>query len=226
MAQSTGAHAMQAQTIGAQVDVADALRILGHRGQTLDAELEAAVERIAAQVNALQPRAVWRTFSIEQITADGEDAGVQLAGTSFRLPGSHIARHLRDAREAVLMAVTLGAESERLLKRSACISATEGLIADACASSLVEEAANGVSRMVAEAAAARDLRAGRRFSPGYGNFPLSAQRGFLRAIDAEKLLGIRLTEGDLMVPAKSITAVIPLAVDDQERIGPVEEELR
>lgn len=204
------------RALQAQVNEADALRFLGHRGQALGAGLEDAVERIAAQVNGLQPCGIWRTFAIEQISADGEEAGVQLAGTLFFLPGSHIARHLRDAQEAVLLAVTLGAESERLLKRSTCISSTDGLIADACASSLVEEAANSASRLITEEASARGLHAGRRFSPGYGNFPLSAQRDFLRAIDAEKLLGIRLTEGDLMVPTKSITAVIPLT---KERIG-------
>lgn len=194
------------QRVEAQVNVADALRFLGHRGQPLDGSLDATIERTAAAVNELRPRATWRTFPIERV----DESGVALAGTAFVLPGSHIARHLRDASDAVLMAVTLGAESERLLKRRACVSPTDGLIADACASSLVEEAANGASRRIAEEAAARGLRSGKRFSPGYGDFPLSAQRGFLQAVEAERLLGIRLTDGDLMVPAKSITAVVPL----------------
>lgn len=199
------------QVVEAQVDVADALRLLGHRGQSLDGSLDATIERAAAAVNELRPRATWRTFPIESVDESGVTlAGVTLAGAPFVLPGSHIACHLRDASDAVLMAVTLGADSERLLKRRACLSASDGLIADASASSLVEEAADGVSRMIAEEAAARGLRSGKRFSPGYGDFPLAAQRAFLQAIEAEKLLGIRLTDGDLMVPAKSITAVVPL----------------
>ena len=202
----------RAHAIEAQVDVADALKFLGHRGQLMDAELEGSVRSIADEVNDLQPRGLWQAFPI----AKTSEEGVRLQGTPLFLPGSHIARHLDGAREAVLMAVTLGADSERLLKRSTCISATDGLIADACASSLVEEAANGISRLVAETARDQGLRAGRRFSPGYGDFPLSAQGDFLRAIGAEKLLGIRLTEGDLMVPAKSITAVIPLFDEEAE----------
>ena len=199
--------------IEAQVDVADALKFLGHRGQLMDAELEGSVNSITEEVNGLQPRGLWQAFPIAKTSGEG----VQLQGTALFLPGSHIARHLDGAREAVLMAVTLGADSERLLKRSACISATDGLIADACASSLVEEAANGISRLVAEEAQAQGLRAGKRFSPGYGDFPHSAQGDFLRAIGAEKLLGSRLTEGDLMVPTKSITAVIPLFDEEAER---------
>lgn len=182
------------------------LRFLGHRDQPLDGGLDAMIERTAAAVNELRPRATWRTFPVERV----DESGVVLAGAPFVLPGSHIARHLRDASDAVLMAVTLGADSERLLKRRVCVSPSDGLIADACASSLVEEAANGVSRIIADEAATRGLHSGKRFSPGYGDFPLSAQRGFLQAIEAEKLLGIRLTDGDLMVPAKSITAVVPL----------------
>ena len=206
--------------VEAQVDIADALRFLGCRGHSVDANLDETIERVAAGVNELQPRGLWRTFPIERVA----DEGVELEGTSFVLPGSHIARHLRGANQAALMAVTLGADSERLLKRSACISSLEGILTDACASSLVDEAANSMSNMIAEDTAARGLRAGKRFSPGYGNFPLSSQRDFLRAIDADKLLGIRLTEGDLMVPMKSVTAVVPLFEEGTDLIRETAEE--
>lgn len=47
-----------------------------------------------------------------------------------------------------------------------------------------------------------------RFSPGYGDFPLSAQKEILDGLEAGKRIGITLTEGYLMMPSKSVTAVI------------------
>ena len=76
----------------------------------------------------------------------------------------------------VLLAVTLGTQSEMLLRRERALSATDGLLVDACASSLVEQAANVLDGHIVEEAAARGLAATTRFSPGYGD----PGRGFVR----------------------------------------------
>ena len=54
------------------------------------------------------------------------------------------------------------------------------------------------------------LAATTRFSPGYGDLPLSCQPAFLVASGADRALGICATAAHLLVPAKSITAVIGL----------------
>ena len=110
----------------------------------------------------------------------------------------------------VLLAVTLGTQSEMLLRRERALSATDGLLADACASSLVEQAANVLNAHIVEEAAARNLAATSRFSPGYGDLPLSCQPAFLAASGADRALGIHATAAHLLVPTKSITAVIGL----------------
>ena len=109
------------------------------------------------------------------------------------------------------MAVTLGTRSEMLLRREYALSPTDGLIADACASSMVEQAADALNGIIDEQATAHDAVATWRFSPGYGDLPLSCQRDVLRLSGADKALGLRVNEADLLVPAKSIAAVIGLA---------------
>lgn len=197
-------------SVGASVQDQDALRYLGHRGQELDANFEEAFHRISAKLDALQAIGVVRCFPIKKTS----DQGVELEGTSLVLAGSNIATHLTGATEVALMAVTLGFESERLLKQLSCISATEGIIADACASSMIENAAHNFAQDISEEVKLRNMRCGKRFSPGYGNFPLSIQQEFITAIGADKTLGIKVTEGDLMVPTKSITAVVPIFEDN------------
>ena len=47
-----------------------------------------------------------------------------------------------------------------------------------------------------------------RFSPGYGDFPLGCQPALLGGLEASKRVGITLTDSYLMMPSKSVTAVI------------------
>ena len=49
-----------------------------------------------------------------------------------------------------------------------------------------------------------------RFSPGYGDLPLMVQPAFLAALDATRRIGLSVTKNNLLVPTKSITAVIGL----------------
>ena len=50
-----------------------------------------------------------------------------------------------------------------------------------------------------------------RFSPGYGDLPLTLQPEICAALDVQRRLGIHVTESLLMIPSKSVTAVIGLS---------------
>ncbi|WP_165173860.1 hypothetical protein [Adlercreutzia sp. ZJ242] len=200
----------------ARVDVAEALSYLGHAGQDLGPDLAARLERAAALCEGMAPSGMARAFPLESFACDeqGAPCGVRLRGCALELEGYDVAHHLAGACEVVLMAVTLGLGSESILRREAALNPTDGLLVDACASALVEDAANELSRLVEERARMRGLRAGARFSPGYGDLPLGIQRAFLDALGAGRALGISVTRGDLLVPAKSITAVAGLYCAD------------
>ena len=183
--------------LAAHVDREEALAFLGHDGQELGGDLADRLERAASLVEGeLPPRGVWRAVPIAEALAI--------------MPGEDIARHVEGCDEVVLMAVTLGAESEMLLRREQALSPTDGLLVDACASSLVEQAAGELNLLILGEAAVHGLIATARFSPGYGDLPLSCQPAFLAACGADRALGIHATEADLLVPAKSITAAIGL----------------
>ena len=49
-----------------------------------------------------------------------------------------------------------------------------------------------------------------RFSPGYGDFSIGHQGGILRMLDASKRIGLSMTDGNMLAPTKSVTAVIGL----------------
>lgn len=52
-----------------------------------------------------------------------------------------------------------------------------------------------------------------RFSPGYGDWQLEDQQKILQLLNCEKKIGLTLTDGYMLTPVKSVTAVIGLSVD-------------
>ena len=115
----------------------------------------------------------------------------------------HLAKNLSECSEAFVLAVTLGHGVDRLLSRLSRISPADFFIADAVSSAVAEAVCDVSSERIKA-----DNSCKSRFSPGYGDFDISVQRSVLDVLNAEKLLGITLTDGFLMLPQKSITAVM------------------
>ena len=182
----------------------DMLRYLGYDGQFLSDELE---ERIQAMIERCEsmsrPRWMWRKFRV-----DASSGEVHLAGSGLTLPGESIYRHVGKAAVCAIMACTLGLVNERELQKLNAMEPTDAVLFSAAGSSLVESAANACEAEIVADAASRGLRTNWRFSPGYGDFSLSVQPAFLRTLGADRSLGIAVTSSNLLIPAKSITAVV------------------
>ena len=187
------------------VDHDEVLRYLGYRGQPISPELETRITATVERCIALaRPRATLASFPVARV----HDGAVELQGCALRLTGSAIAAHLADATEVVLMAATLGADIDRELRRLSLTDALEQVIFDSAATALIERAADAAEAQARAYAAAQGAFTSWRFSPGYGDLPLDVQGDFLAALDATRQLGITLTPSSLMIPTKSVTAVV------------------
>lgn len=191
-------------------DLQEALRYLGHGGQELPPALGSRLEELAERCRELaRPRACLRSFEVSgsALTPDGVPV-MRLDSCALELVGHDIARHLAGAQAAGLMAVTLGTPLEQELRRLSLTDPTGEILLDAVATALVEQAADQAEGLLAEEATRRGLHATWRYSPGYGDFPLKTQRPLLAALDAQRRLGLSLTDSLLMIPTKSVTAVV------------------
>ena len=130
--------------------------------------------------------------------AEGE---IRIGGFSVRSAG--LEKNLSGCNEACLFAVTLGLSCERWLRRLSLLSPAKHFLADGLSSAYAEAAAELANKILA-----KDLSTAPRFSPGYGDLPLSAQKDLISATEANKYLHIELQESFLMVPQKSVTAII------------------
>lgn len=197
--------------VSCTLDRETALRFLGYTGQIVDNELLGRFEQLAQRCESeIVARYVWMVDTVKQV----ED-GLILETVNLHLPGKDCANHLRGAQYVVLVAVTLGQTCELELRQLKALNTLDFLMYDACASALTEAAGNVVHDQISEEAKLVDLYAHARFSPGYGDLPLSVQSAFLDAVGARKALGLAVNDNNFLVPTKSITAVIGLFEDKE-----------
>lgn len=153
--------------------------------------------------NEVQARSVLQKHSI---TVD--EAGITL-DTGVRFTSRDLARHLKGCDKALLLAATLGSRVDVAIRRLALGSVAEGAAAQAVAAALIESYCDSV-----QAKADTDGLAQRpRFSPGYGDWNLQEQSLLFPVLDCAKRIGLTLTDGLMMAPSKSVTAVIGLSED-------------
>ena len=177
----------------------DVLQYLRYRGGELGGESLAELDRCETLLlQTARPRLAWRLFSLQE---DGT-----LAGTDYRPGGEDIRAFLSDCDSVVLLAATLGAEAEALIRRAAGRDMAEAVILDAAGSAAIERVCDNFCADLAAALAPRYLTD--RFSPGYGDMPLSDQRALFRVLDVSRRIGVTLSESALMIPQKSVTALI------------------
>lgn len=115
-------------------------------------------------------------------------------------------KHLNDCERFFLFAATLGTEADRILSRYSKTDITHAAIAQAVMASYIEEYADRVMDEFDK----DGLFFKPRFSPGYGDLSITCQKTIIDITGADRKIGLTLTDSYMMVPEKSITAVLGL----------------
>ena len=181
------------------IDIRQAARYFGARGEADEATL-ALLERCAVPLlEAVTPRAVWLEADVDSLT----EAGI--------LQGGDILRHLEGCDKALLLAVTLGPGVDARIRRAGVGDIAAGVASDALGSALAEQTADAAEAELRQWAAGQDKYLTGRFSPGYGDWPISVQPLVAAALDTARKAGLCVTQNDLMTPRKSVTALLGLS---------------
>lgn len=182
----------------------EALRYLGAKQN--DEQAGVLVDTVYLKLrNEVQARSVLRKHSI---TVDSE--GVTL-DCGVRFTSRDLAAHLKGCEEALLLGATLGSRVDMAIRRLALGSVAEGAAAQAVAAALIESYCDSVQTQVDT----NGLAQRPRFSPGYGDWDLAEQKLLFPVLDCAKRIGLTLTDGLMMAPSKSVTAIIGLSDDVQ-----------
>jgi hypothetical protein len=135
-----------------------------------------------------------------------EPGGVQLEN-GISLESAALSKLLTGCREAVFMASTAG--KDVVLARDREITAGDaayGLVIDATASETADAGLDWIQEFLNGQLARQGRKLTTRYSPGYGDLDLSAQKLIYDALGLDKL-GISITDRYLLVPEKSVIAV-------------------
>ena len=117
-------------------------------------------------------------------------------------------KNLSGCESIVLFAATVGMEIDRLVARYATVSPTRSLLFQAIGAERIESLCDVFCREIAEEKAKIGFQTCPRFSAGYGDFPLEAQKQIFAVLDCPRKIGLTLNQSLLMSPSKSVTAII------------------
>ena len=132
----------------------------------------------------------------------------QVEFDSFSVASVDFSKFLLDSNEVFLIGTTIGKEIVDLRNNLMNNDSFKSVILDAVGSETVESFTEWVNEYLSKII----LKEGktltkRRYSPGYGDFPLSYQKKIAEILDLDKI-GVTVSDSFILSPEKSVTAFI------------------
>ena len=179
-----------------EVNIREILRYA--RSGTDDTETIMLVENCLSE--ALPKLTYKAVYTVETVTVSEDECNI--GGIVIR--SAALAKNLSGVRCAALVCATVGLGIDRLVTRYARSSPSRALIMQAIGAERVED----VLDMLTEELISKYGSLRPRFSVGYGDAPLEAQREITARLDTAKTIGVSLSDSLIMTPTKSVTAII------------------
>lgn len=132
----------------------------------------------------------------------------RIDGEVFQTKSRNLSVNLKDCEKILVFAATLGVGADYLIQKYNRLEMSRCSDLAGCFCGYDRGIRDQVCEGLKKGVRRKGLYLRPRFSPGYGDFSLSCQSAVLDALDAGKHLGIKLTDSFLMMPSKSVTAVI------------------
>ena len=163
-------------------------------------------------LEVITPRYVWKKYNVGANLVFARNGHIQDIGQTLAqcaglpLRGEDVKKHVQGCDEIILLAATIGLQVDELIHRTEASDMSGAVVLDALASVAVERLCDEAMKNCQLSIVNCQLTS--RYSPGYGDFPLDVQAELLSILDAKKKIGLYVNESNLLIPRKSITAVI------------------
>lgn len=163
--------------------------------------------------NIAKPRGTFRRVPLTYLNNE-----YSLLSGELKLSGRSITNHLKDSTEAILISGTLGISIDQLLRNLEVKDIKKALMMDSVASVAIENILDQIQadlrRTLAEGEHLTD-----RFAPGYGDLPLELNGPLSELLDTKRKIGLTVTSSGIMIPRKSILAIIGVADREQRPLA-------
>lgn len=131
--------------------------------------------------------------------------------TFMQTESEALKKNLQGCEKIVLFAATIGLETDRLIARYGIVSPLKSVIYQAIGTERVESLCDKFEDDIRNEMNEKGKFLRPRFSPGYGDFGLSAQSEIFKILDCRRKIGLTLNDTLLMSPSKSVTAIIGIS---------------
>ena len=177
-----------------QID--EVLRYMGTPPDRAEPAIRKLAEECAQELlGVARPRWAARTFELTL-----EEVGVRLS-SGLLLPGEDLKRHL--------FCATLSAQADALIRRAESGDMLRALALDCCATAAVEQLCDQIELELQRQFPGCFFPF--RYSPGYGDLPLTLQSSLLALLDAPRQVGLCASASHILTPRKSVTAILGVA---------------
>lgn len=195
-----------------KADRSEVLRYLGYKkGMVPDEAVSARIDACEdTLLRAITPKSVQKILPLtmsEDICPSGDSMPLLGIGAA-EVKSRALAKHLQGCSRVLLFAATLGIEPDRLIQRAQVTKISDAVLYQALAAAMIESYCDSLDNAFRKQMQAEGCTTRSRFSPGYGDLPLDFQRDVIRILDTPKTIGLTLTDALLMMPSKSVTAII------------------
>ena len=178
-------------------------RYLGYRKSTPPDKSVAEIIRssIDEMQPVLTPQAVYDIFDIRRPEHDL----LEFAGIKLRT--EDLSRNLEYCDRIVIFAATIGMQTDTLIRKSQLGNSARAAVMQATGAMFIESFVNSLNAMIRSQTEAAGGSTRPRYSPGYGDVPLSVQKQIFSVLPCTRI-GLSLTDTCVMSPEKSVTAFI------------------
>lgn len=198
------------------VDKSEVLRYLGHNGQKIDNDLNFKINQCIKETKKeINAKYVYEIYDVKN---DLNLNTIEFENTNLILKSKDISELLRDCDKCVLMCATLGFNIEKNIRRYSYKDLTKGIIIDACATTSIEEICDLIQETILEQVSKDEKSLTMRYSPGYGDLDISANKDILNVLDAQRKIGVTVTKDGIMIPRKSVVALIGITNKKTQKV--------
>jgi len=135
---------------------------------------------------------------------------------SLNVKSNGLSINLKNCSNAILFGATIGIRFDMLIRKTMARDLAGSIWLQAIGTERIEALCNGFCEEQERKASEKGFLLKPRFSPGYGDCPLTFQKDMFSLLDCSRHIGLSLTDSCLMVPSKSVTAIIGITIDSCE----------
>ena len=184
-----------------EIDKKEVLRYLGYttlKKSSLEYNIDDYIREFKV---LLQPKACYLKLPIN------------ISDDIIKIDNKHVKSHslsvnLKDCSEIYIVAATVGIKLDREIQKLSKLSPSKAIIADALGTAAVEQLCEDLYSKLEDDEQKNNKYLRPRFSPGYGDLNISFQKEIFPLLNCYQNIGLSITDTCLMVPSKSVTAII------------------